>query len=687
MDSPQPQTPPADLGPLSLDRTRPMPEHQPFVHDLLGVFHAPVQAWARADGEMTGRGAEGIYLGDTRIVSDLRCAPIGASLSHLGTQVDSPREAVVRSVVSEIDSVVDPIVTLERLRTADADGISETLRLRSDDDRPRRLRLRFGLLTDGASMSAVKDPRMLEGAPDVRPDARLEDGAAVWSIGVEGRAALTVDPASAAALAIDGPQVTWEIELEVPARGSTEASWRLSAVDPAVPFSAATAPWTASAVAEYAGTVDAQDPERRAAARLLRRSLADLDALRLQRPDQPAHTFLAAGAPWFFTLFGRDSLIAASLLLPVTTDVAIGTLRTLAAAQGTRRDVLTAEQPGKILHEVRAAGMEMGETHLPPVYYGTIDATPLWIELLYDTLAAGADPALLTELRPSLVGAATWLLEHADADGDGLLEYLDESGHGLANQGWKDSGDSIRFADGSLAEGTIALSEVQGYAFAAALHAAALLEQSSGADAGAGNATDVGAGAGADSGAAPEEDLPARLRAWADRLRERFHATFWCEDELGVYPALALDGQKRPVTGVASNMGHLLGTGILDREQEELVVRRLLDPSMYSGYGIRTLSTTNGGFGPLRYHGGSVWTHDTGYILRGILRTGDLASAHVLARGLLRAAEGFDDRLPELFGGHDADRVDPPLPYPASCRPQAWAAASAVPIAQALELL
>src|SRR5699024_8429934 len=149
---------------------------------------------------------------------------------------------------------------------------------------------------------------------------------------------------------------------------------------------------------------------------------------------------------------------------------------TLACRQGTEVDVATAQQPGKILHEVRAAGMEMADAHLPPVYYGTIDATPLWIELLHAARAAGLEDPVLEELRPALEGAATWLLEHADADGDGLLEYLDESGHGLANQGWKDSGDSIRFADGSLASGAIALAEVQGYAYAAALHAAERLE-------------------------------------------------------------------------------------------------------------------------------------------------------------------------------------------------------------------
>ena len=242
------------------------------------------------------------------------------------------------------------------------------------------------------------------------------------------------------------------------------------------------------------------------------------------------------------------------------------------------------------------------------------------------------------------------------------------------------------------------------HAYAAALHAADLLEgpcsrgaaggapsvgsgSAGSGSAGAGSAGATGADsqvAGAATFSAAGSDLPARLRTWAADLRERFRAQFWCEDELGAYPALALDGRKQRVDGVASNMGHLLGTGILDAAEEDAVVARLLDPSMLSGYGVRTLSTTNGAYWPLRYHGGSVWTHDTGYILRGMLRTGHVEQAQVLARALLHAASGFDERLPELFSGQSADEVFPPMPYPASCRPQAWAAASAVPIAQAL---
>lgn len=658
--SPTPTT-----GDLALSTERPLEGHQPFVHDLTGVFHAPIQAWSDTSGTIPGRGATGAYIGDTRVLSALRCVADGAELSPLAAQVHSARKVTYRDVVSLPDGIVDPIVTLHRTRTADADGIQEEIRLVSDDTRPRQLRLRLGLVTDGVTMSAVKDPRLVPAEQLTRPLPRVGARSAEWSVGAAGGLARLDIGERGEELSADDALVTWEVTLDAPPHGEDSVTWRLDLTDPTVPFVAPSSPWAAAT--PDANTSDPEtSPELRAARTLLRRSLSDLDALRLQAPGGADQSFFAAGAPWFFTLFGRDSLITASLVLPLDVSLAESTLRTLAARQGSVVDPETAEHPGKILHEVRAAGMEMADSHLPPVYYGTIDATPLWIELLHDAREAGLGDRALTELAPHLERAAHWLLEHADADGDGFLEYIDESGHGLANQGWKDSGDSIRFADGTLAEGTIALVEVQGYAYAAALHAASLLE---------------------DPCLDGSSDLPNRLRSWATELKERFHRAYWCEDELGPYPALALDGTKTPVDGVASNMGHLLGTGLLSEEQERIVVGRLLDPSMFSGFGVRTLSTTNGGYGPLRYHGGSVWTHDTGYILRGMLRSGHDSAAQVLARGLLKAAEGFDHRLPELFSGEGTDSLDAPVPYPASCRPQAWAAASAVPIAQALGIL
>jgi glycogen debranching enzyme len=398
--------------------------------------------------------------------------------------------------------------------------------------------------------------------------------------------------------------------------------------------------------------------------RWLDRALDDLEALRLTTTRSPGDVFLAAGAPWFFTLFGRDSLWAARFLLPVDGGliVARGTLRALAGLQGTRSVSETAEQPGKIMHELRSRTLTIpGEgISLPPLYYGTVDATALWITLLDEAWRAGLPDDEVRDLLPHVEAALAWMRDFGDSDGDGLLEYVDETGHGLSNQGWKDSGDSVQWRDGTLATGPIALVEVQAYAYEAALAGASLLERFG------------------EAGAADE------WRAWAARLRARFHASFWIQDPAGDYLAVALDADKRPVDTVTSNLGHVLGTGILTAEQAALIATRLVSPEMSSGFGLRTMSTDSAGYWPLSYHGGSVWTHDTAIAVSGLAREGLVDDAASLAEGLLAAAPWFDYRMPELHSGDDAREIPRPVPYPAACRPQAWSAAAAVAVWRAL---
>ena len=410
-----------------------------------------------------------------------------------------------------------------------------------------------------------------------------------------------------------------------------------------MPFTAAeSVPWTAA-------RVNADD---RRVQFLTARGLADLQGLLMQ---DGADLFAAAGSPWFFTLFGRDSLWTARLLLPFGTDLAMGTLRALARRQG-RADVpATEEQPGKILHEVRRDGLDVGDLVLPPVYFGTVDATPLWVLLLVEAWRWGADPAEVEALVPAAEAALGWLRSQVTDDPTGFIRYLDHSGQGLANQGWKDSGDSVQWADGRLADAPIALSEVQAYAYEAAIGGAALL--------------DAFARPGAES-----------LRQWAAELRTRFRAYFWVRDEQGRYPAIALDQDGRAVDGVASNMGHLLGTGLLDPDEAAVIAARLGAPDLDSGYGLRTLTTNSPRFSPLSYHGGAVWPHDTAIAARGLLLEGQDDVAAALLTGLLAGAGAFDNRLPELYAGVQSDQ-SAPLPYPASCRPQAWSAAAGTCVA------
>ena len=521
----------------------------------------------------------------------------------------------------------------------------EELRIGSALREPVEVRLELVLGLDRTTMEQVKSGLSDSDRPRAEgPRWSWRDADTVAEVSVDGG---TVE--------VRGSEIVvrWQVHVE-PGTEKT-VGWAIRTDDLAAPMLGTTAP----AVPTPVLTTSDQRLQR-----LADRAFSDLNSLRIADRSRPRDVFLAAGAPWFYTMFGRDSLIAARMLLPVDHSLAVGTLRALAARQGTKVDVEAAEQPGKILHEVRRTDLvhDSEGFHLPPLYYGTIDATPLWVTLLHDTWRAGLPDADVEPLIGSLEAALTWLGEYGDSDGDGFLEYLDSSGHGLANQGWKDSGDSIRWHDGTIAEGPIALCEVQAYAYQAAVNGAALL--------------DAFGRVGGDG-----------WRTWAAGLKERFRAAFWCEDEQGRYPALALDAKKRPVDGVSSNIGHLLGTGILDADEQRVVVERLLDPTMFSGYGIRTLSTTNGAYWPLRYHAGSVWSHDTGLIIDGMLRDGFTDEAARVAEGLLTAAEGFDYRLPELFGGQPADEVWPPVPYPASCRPQAWAATSVVPVARALGAL
>jgi glycogen debranching enzyme len=328
------------------------------------------------------------------------------------------------------------------------------------------------------------------------------------------------------------------------------------------------------------------------------------------------------------------------MLLPLGTGLALGTLRVLARRQGTRDDPGTGEAPGKILHELRRPDPALDHLRLPPAYYGTVDATPLWISLLHDAWRWGHDPADIAALLPHLEAALGWLAGH-----DGFLSYRDASGRGLSNQGWKDSAEAVIWA-----EPPIALAEVQGYAYRAARDAAALLDAFGRPGAG-------------------------HWRGYADALAGRFRAAFWA----GPHPALALDRHHRPVGALTSNIGHLLGTGLLTAGEESRVAAALSGDDMSGGPGLRTLSAADPAFDPLSYHCGSIWPHDTAIVAAGLARGGFAAEALTLIEGLLGAGEAFGYRLPELYAGYALSR---PIRYPGACHPQAWSAAAAVLIVQ-----
>jgi glycogen debranching enzyme len=380
-------------------------------------------------------------------------------------------------------------------------------------------------------------------------------------------------------------------------------------------------------------------------------SLEDLAALRFYPHIAEQDVSLpAAGLPWFMTLFGRDSIITSYQVLPYQPELARTTLRTLAARQGTTIDDFRDQEPGKILHEVRFGELTAtGERPHSP-YYGTADATPLYLVLLDEYERWSGDHDLVRELEPNARAALDWIDRHGDLDGDGFVEYRTRNPRtGLVNQCWKDSWNSILFSDGRLAEGPIATCEIQGYVFDAKRRAARLAREVWG-----------------------DERLAERLDVEADELRRRFHEAFWIPDR--AFYALALDGDKRQVDSLTSNVGHLLWSGIVEDEEAEAVARHLMGDALYSGWGVRTMAVGEAGYNPIEYHNGTVWPHDNSLIAVGLRRYGHADDAARIASAIVRASAYFEYRLPEVFAGCPTSMTHAPVEYPTASSPQAWAA-------------
>jgi len=604
-----------------------------------------------ASGDIYPELPHGVFHEDTRILSRWNLTVNDAPLEPLTTDLKEPYRVLFIGRVPRPDGYADSPLIVQRMREIGA-GIVEEVTLRNYSSEPAECVVTLIVEADFADLFEVKEARIQRRWEESRQLA--DDSVAIQALWQDVRKGVVVKATGADV----GPNgLTYRTV--VPPHGEWSTLLTVApTVDGRVP--------AASFVHPAPGEMSVRDRRRqewvakipklhmgnRSIERTLRRSYDDLGALRIEDPDHPERIVVAAGAPWFMTLFGRDSLWASEMALPVDPSLALGTLQTLADRQGTVVDPMSEEEPGKILHEVRlgvSGGLALGGK---TAYYGSVDATPLFVLALGAVSRWGFAKETIASLLPHADRALDWIRDYGDKDGDGFVEYERLNDQGLINQGWKDSWDGINFADGTLAEPPIALCEVQAYVYSALLVRAWM-------------AYDAG-----------DASMAAQLAAEAAQLKKKFNEEFWMPDR-GYY-AIALDGKKRQVDACASNMGQALPHGIMDDDKVPLVAERLMSPEMFSGWGVRTLASDMGAYNPASYHNGSVWPHDNAIIATGLLRYGFVKEAQRIATALFEAADYSDGRLPELFCGFSRGEVANPVPYPTACSPQAWAATTPI---------
>ncbi len=629
----------------------------------------------------------GLYAGDTRILS---CAVLhidGVRPALLRGDTDENFRGSIQLTNPEVRRDPGDKMAPERSLARQSLGITrrrilggalrERIVVANFTEHPEEVTLELAFGADDADIFEVRGyPRARVGTS--LPIAARSDRVAFATVGLDGvvRRTRVAFPVAEVVAAVDrigptvaGASVVARWRLALPPGGRETIEWTAWADEDAVP--AAAFDGRPGGLAEALGrdrTPRVDEKAGDAAYRAWRDGMATIatdnevfdqllersvDDLRLLRNDGPAdgEHYLAAGIPWFATLFGRDAILSAYEAIAFRPAIAVETLQVLAARQAVADDPSADAEPGKILHEIRTGEMARSGELPFATYYGSVDATPLWLVLLAETFDWTGDRELLERLWPNALAALAWIDDWGDLDGDGFVEYRRRADRGLLNQGWKDSSDAIRDRTGASAEPPIALAEVQGYVHDAKRRMAGLARRRG------------------------DRGLAERLEREADELRTRFQAAFWVEDQ-GSY-AMALDRHKRPANAITSNAGQAMWGGIVDPARAASVVRTLTGSGLDSGWGIRTLGSGQPGYNPLGYHTGTIWPHDNAFIAAGMKRYGFDAEASALAGRIFEAAQRFGDlRLPELYCGFDRTEVDVPVPYPVACSPQAWSAAA-----------
>ena len=587
----------------------------------------------------------GLFVDDTRFLSRWLLTVDRRRPAILSTDDVEYFEAQFFLAPSSGTVYIDAALSLMRKRTV-ARGFIESLVVSNHSSRPVEIEIRIQAAADFADLFEVKDALHKRGTTYwriesehlvlgyrreeyvretwiVAPDARVDEGGVTYQVRLE-------------------PHGEWSTRLEVRVVSSSEAV-RRGATD-----RLATREERQKRVAHALAEAPQLLTDWPDLLQTYQRSIVDLAALRYFPLLAPG-SLPAAGLPWFMAVFGRDSLITSLQALPFAPSLAETTLRVLAARQGTRVDLFRDEEPGKILHESRIGEMTAFAERPHSPYFGSADATPLFLVLLdeYELWTGNVD--LIRQLERPARAALEWLDEYGDRMRNGYISYQRRNEEtGLENQCWKDSWNSIVFRDGSLAGLPRACCEIQGYAYDARMRCARLARRFWN-----------------------DAALAARLEERAGDLKERFNRDFWMPDRECF--ALAIDGDRRQVDSITSNIGHLLWSGIVDSDKAPHVVQHLMSRSLFSGWGVRTMAEGEGGYNPIGYHVGTVWPHDNSIIALGLTRYGYRDEAARIASGILQAARYFKHRLPEVFAGYPRERTQFPVEYPTACSPQAWA--------------
>lgn len=640
--------------------------------DELSAIDDHAFAVSNAAGDMLPGVAHGFFYADTRFLSALTLRingrePVPLTSGNLGHNVVS-----IYATNPRMDDLPASSITLVRDRFV-CGGVHEDITLANHLDEEVRLELTIDFAADFADIFEVRTGDIVKiGKTAVEPTEGVDLAFVYRRQDYVRRTHITfsqtpvIDGQRAVFAITLGPKERWQTCLTVqPVAGDKpiEVPCPKQELGPALaaqsPATEVTVPRRGSNgfITRWLATAPRLRTADSVLSRAYQRAVKDLIALALEM--EGGNLVPAAGLPWYMAMFGRDSLITGLQTQILGSELSVGVLKALASYQGRRRDDFRDEQPGKIPHEVRSGELASMEDVPHSRYYGTVDATPLYLILLSETYRWTGDLELVRQLLPVAEAALNWIDKYGDMDGDGFVEYKRRTPHGLVNQGWKDSEDSMRFEDGRFAETPIALVEVQGYVYDAKVRMAEIYR------------------------ALGKTQKTKALEQAARELKERFNEAFWMPDK-GFY-ALGLDAEKRQIDSITSNPGHCLWSGIIDAERAGAVVERLLAPDMFSGWGIRTMSSYMRAYSPISYHNGSVWPHDNSIIAAGMARYGFGAQAAQVARAILEAASYFPDyRLPELFAGYPRREASFPVEYPSASSPQAWAAGAVIHLLQTL---